>query len=122
MVTGGCDLSGGCEKSHHLDTTEVYEDNVWKTVAGKLPVGTSGLRAITINNRVLLFGMIMNYHIFWFLIRRFLGGWDGFNVYNNILEYNPEIEEWQEVGAMEEERYVSGVSLVSYADYADMCN
>ena len=59
---------------------------------------------------------------FGFLIRRFLGGWDGFNVYNNILEYNPETEEWQEIGAMKEARYSHAVTLVSYEDYAEWCN
>ena len=39
-----------------LDTTEIYSDNVWRTVAGKLPVALYYSRAIDISNRVLLFG------------------------------------------------------------------
>ena len=40
-----------------MDSTEVYSfrDDAW-TVAGKLPVRMSEMRAATINNRVLLFG------------------------------------------------------------------
>ena len=57
----------------------------------------------------------------WFLIRRFLGGWDGFNVYNNILEYNPDTEEWQEVGNMKKGRVDHAVSVVSFKDYAAWC-
>ena len=52
MVTGG----HGETEPWFLDTTEVYQDNVWRTVAGKLPVPVASLRAATVNNRVLLFG------------------------------------------------------------------
>ena len=40
-----------------MDSTEVYSyrDNSW-TEAGKLPARIQGMRAATINNRVLLFG------------------------------------------------------------------
>ena len=50
MVTGGVSRSG------HLDTTEIFSDNVWRTVAAKLPAPMYNLRVATINNRVLLFG------------------------------------------------------------------
>ena len=46
MVTGGS------------DSTEIFSDNTWKTVVGKLPEPMNGLRTVTINNRVLLFGII----------------------------------------------------------------
>ena len=51
MVTGGVSRSG------HLDTTEIFSDNVWRTVAAELPVGISSLRMATVDNRVLLFGI-----------------------------------------------------------------
>ena len=56
-----------------------------------------------------------------FFIWRFLGGWDGLKAYNNILEYNQETEEWQEVGAMKEARFDHSVTVVSYEDYAEWC-
>ena len=49
MVTGGFDGS-------YLDTTEIYKDNDWRTVAGKLPFVMGYMRATTLSNRVLLFG------------------------------------------------------------------
>ena len=49
MVTGGKDRE-------ELDSTEIFSDGVWKTVAGKLPVTLQDMRVTTINNRVLLFG------------------------------------------------------------------
>ena len=49
MVTGG-------RSESHLDSTEIYSDNRWRTVAGKLPVKMYDLRIVSINNRVLLFG------------------------------------------------------------------
>ena len=60
MVTGGYG-------SGYLDTTEVYSANVWRTV-GKLPVAMTHVRAATVNNRVVLFGIIIILVVDWFLI------------------------------------------------------
>ena len=49
LVTGGFSYS-------HLDSTEIFSQNVWRTVAAKLPFPMFGLRVATINNRVLCFG------------------------------------------------------------------
>ena len=51
IVTGGKD-SG----SNYLDSTEVYQDNVWRTVAGKLPVTMYGMQVTAVSQRILLFG------------------------------------------------------------------
>ena len=54
MVTAGVTSDG---KSDLLrDSTEIFIDNVWKTIAGKLPTRTNACRAINIDNRILLFG------------------------------------------------------------------
>ena len=49
MVTGGWN-------ERTFDSTEIFSDSVWKTVAGKLPDPMSDMSVATINNRVLLFG------------------------------------------------------------------
>ena len=49
MVTGG--WSGSL-----LDSTEIYNDNVWRTVAGKLPVPMKSLGVVAIKDRILNFG------------------------------------------------------------------
>ena len=49
-------VTGGVGESSFLDSTEIFSDNVWRTVAAKLPDKTYGLRVATINNRVLAFG------------------------------------------------------------------
>ena len=57
-----------------LDSTEIYSyrDKVW-TVVGKLPDQRRGLRAVTVNNRVLLFGMIYCHPLnFWLIIIRWI--------------------------------------------------
>ena len=56
-------VSGGYNGST-LDSSEVfsYRDKDW-TEGGKLPDRMYGVRAVTVNNRVLLFGM-MNCHPF----------------------------------------------------------
>ena len=40
---------------------------------------------------------------------------------NDILQYNPETEEWQKIGTMKEARQLTAVTVVSYKDYADWC-
>ena len=51
MVTGGVMDSG------YLDSTEIYDDNDWKTVTGKLPSPMRFMRALTFENRVYIFGI-----------------------------------------------------------------
>ena len=48
------------------------------------------------------------------------GGNDG-SARNEILEYDPETKEWTKIGTMRESRYVHGMSVVYYSDYADFC-
>ena len=50
MVTGGLSVSA------YLDSTEIFSDSGWRTVAGKLSYPLTGLKVATINNKVLLFG------------------------------------------------------------------
>ena len=54
MVAGG--YSGSWPG---LDTTEVYKDNEWRTVSGKLPRAISSLEVTTFNDKILLFGKII---------------------------------------------------------------
>ena len=49
-----------------LDTTEVFQDNEWRTVRGKLPQTMHAMKATTINGKILLFGniyYIINYGV-----------------------------------------------------------
>ena len=61
MVTGGLRyLDGvgvGAGVRKYLDSTEIYDDNDWKTVTGKLPSPMYHLRATTFENRVYIFGI-----------------------------------------------------------------
>ena len=52
-------VAGGYTGSAGLDTTEVYQDNEWRTVSGKLPRAMSSMEAATFNNKILLFGKII---------------------------------------------------------------
>merc|ERR1712066_331703 len=101
MVTGGED-SGYDPR----DNTEVYKDGVWTTVSQKLPTAIFGNSATTISgNKVLMFG-----------------GYDAsYSTRNDILEYDPVTEEWQEVGQMKEPRFGHAVSVVSFKDFAAWC-
>ena len=53
MVSGGWILS----QAGPLDSTEVFNNGVWRTVAGKLRRRTESPRGAIINNRVLIFGI-----------------------------------------------------------------
>ena len=55
MVAGG--YSGSWPG---LDTTEVYKDNEWRTVSGKLPRAIYAMEAAVINDKIILFGI---YHL-----------------------------------------------------------
>ena len=61
-----------------------------------------------------------------FLVLKILGGKDSDseigNIRNEILLYNPEIEEWQKIGTMKEARQLTAVIVVSYKDYAYWCD
>ena len=48
-------VTGGYDGSSHFDSTEIFSDNVWRTVAAKLP-HPMYMTVATINNRVLAFG------------------------------------------------------------------
>ena len=52
LVTGGKKGDG----LSYLDSTEVFSDNVWRTLTAKLPVPMDRMKVAPINNRVLLFG------------------------------------------------------------------
>ena len=49
-------VTGGGDGTVLLDSTEIFSDNVWRTVAGTLPQPMYRARAASIDNRVLLFG------------------------------------------------------------------
>ena len=51
----------------------------------------------------------------------FVNGTDN-NPSNKILEFNPETEEWTEIGAMKVATGDHGLSIVDYKDYEGMCN
>ena len=51
-------VTGGQAGPSYTDITEVYIENVWVTVAAKLPYLVEGLSVATINNRVLSFGKL----------------------------------------------------------------
>ena len=54
MVTGGIDSNTG--DKNYLDSTEIFRNDVWTTVASKLYEKLWGVRAANLNNNVLLFG------------------------------------------------------------------
>merc|ERR1711971_202316 len=102
MVTGGYGSS-------YLDSTEIFSDNVssdnvWRTVAARLPVAMRSPMVASISNRVLLFG-----------------GYGG-GLRKEIVEFNQETESWTVIGEMKEGKFSTAVSVVSFDDYKKWCN
>ena len=54
-------VAGGYSGSTNLDTTEVYQDNDWRTVTGKLPRAIHAMEATVINDKIILFGNIYHF-------------------------------------------------------------
>ena len=117
-------VTGGRDGSSFLDNIEVYgKDKVWKTVSGKLPTGISHHRATTLSgNRVWIFGKNYHFNKMDFFTMKLLGGSDADGSdRNELLEYDPVTEEWQEVGTLMQGRHIHGVSLVPFNHYAAWC-
>ena len=49
-------VTGGQDNGRYLDSTEIFSDNVWRTVAAKLPRPMDSMKVALMNNRVLVFG------------------------------------------------------------------
>ena len=52
-------MTGGHIGSALLDSTEIYQNNAWTTAAAKLPAKMIDMRATTVNNKILVFGIKM---------------------------------------------------------------
>ena len=50
-------VTGGHAGSSYLDTSDVYQDNEWRTVSGKLPRAIYDMEAAVINDKIILFGI-----------------------------------------------------------------
>ena len=118
LVTGGYDSDG----SSYTDSTEIFSDNVWRTLTAKLPVPMDNMKVATINNRVLLFG---NSFLCCLNVKCiFSGGYVSTGKFagKDILEFNFQTESWTVIGAMKEPRLGHSVSVVSFEDYKKWCN
>ena len=115
LVTGGYDDDG----SSFLDSTEIFSDNVWRTLTAKLPVPMDNMEVATINNRVLLFG---NSFLCCLNVKCISSGGLSTEKLKDILEFNLQTESWTVIGAMKEPRHGHSVSEISIEDYEKWCN
>ena len=113
MVTGGGEL----------DSTELYDPSTghWR-MSGALPSARYGLRAATVDNRVLVFGETLNeaslsLYNHGFYVCMYVGA-PG----TSVLEFDPLGETFTEVGHTSQDhgRYFA-VSVIKFSDYLDWC-
>ena len=115
-------VTGGKIGSSLLDSTEIFSDNVWRTLTAKLPVPMDNMEVATINNRVLLFGNLFYCCLNVKCISS--GGYVSTESVagKDILEFNLQTESWTVIGAMKEPRLAHSASVVSFEDYKKWCN
>ena len=99
----------------------------WATSSEKLPQQMYHLRATSINNRVLIFGIHVLFIIYLpdqrnIIITGGEGGYDVIHVYDDILEYIPKENSIVTVGKMTKPRAHHAVSVVQAEDYLMWCN
>ena len=119
-------MTGGDDGSNKLDTTEIYQDNVWRTVSGKLPVPMWGMNVRTISNRLILTGKLLHRLILFIIyFLKFLGGEfmesSSYKYRTNIMEFNKQTEKWKDIGTMKNGISYHAVSVVDYHQYAKWC-
>ena len=112
-------VTGGYDGSSFLDSTEIFSDNVWRTLTAKLPVPMDRMKVAPINNRVLLFG---NSFLCCLNVKCISSGGNSPKKLKDILEFNLLTESWTVIGAMKEPRFAHSGSVVSFEDYKKWCN
>ena len=121
-------VTGGRTGSDYTDTTETFagDEDTWTTAGARLPRPMDGLRAATIDDRVLIFGnytisISITHHIYH---RNLIiaGGldYDG-DYYDDILEYIPEEDTILTIGQMSQARGWHAVSVVQAQDFSQWC-
>ena len=134
MVTGGLSdvLEGMGIDYQPLASTEVYYPSAgeWREVPAALPRPMGGVRVVTINNRVLLFGEItiqrlvevdISIHCFYLNLK---GGMDeDWTRYADILQFSDSEgeEKWTRVGEMSQSRFDHEVSVVDMNNFKKFC-
>ena len=112
-------VTGGYDGSSFLDSTEIFSDNVWRTLTAKLPTPMDKMAVATINNRVVLFG---NSFLCCLNVKCISSGGNSPKKLKDILEFNLLTESWTVIGAMKEPRLAHSGSVVSFEDYKKWCN
>ena len=111
-------VCGGYDGDQKLSDCEVnIEGEVTWSKTVSLPVAMDSFQMITVDNRVLAVGkMIIDYCIIDII---FVGGWDGDNSRDEILEFDT--ESWRNIARMKKVRYGHSISVMSNTDTAEIC-
>ena len=111
-----------------LSSTEILVTlaGEWRTV-GQLPSALRGLRGATLDNTVYMTGEwcidIYSVMVCWHSNASHVsGGEDGDSVYDTILSYNPDTEQWSPAGSMRERRAYHAVETVNLAEVEQCSN
>ena len=119
---------GWVSYDNYLSSTEILVTlaGVWRTV-GSLPTAVRGLRGATLDNTVYMLGEwctdIYSVMVCWHSNASHVSGGedDDYTVYDTILSYNPDTEQWSPAGSMRERRRYHAVMKVNTEEYAPYC-
>ena len=122
LVTGGINGITGFDT---LASTEVYRPSTgeWREVpGGALPRPMTGVRVVTLNNRVLLFGEEIILISCSLIARAYVGGKDNDrNEHAEILEYSDSEGKWISVGELSKKRGAPAVSIIDFDNFKSYC-
>ena len=111
LVAGGIDAGF----KNTFSSTEVYREGRWSTV-GPLPAMVHGLKGVTVDNIVFMTGEVLIHGVL-NLILLFVGGFNDFEDFSDIWQYDPETEAWALAIYMRGVRTYHAVTAVNYDDF-----
>ena len=117
-------VTGGWDGKNDLSSTEILTSltSLWITLeSARLPQAMDGVRAVSVDNTIILTGNIVIIYIDHFEINILGGIVDGWKVKSYILKLDVTTEAWSLVGQLKKERAWHAMSVVSLDDVKNFC-
>ena len=116
-------MTGGWESNlngHELSSTELLVQGAaeW-TSTGSLPSPRYLARGVTINNKIIVTGMLTHFCAVDDFLAILKGGSNGLD---EILQFDADTGEWQLIGHMRFARQEHATSIINFNEIKDYCN
>ena len=122
-------MTAGYDSSQYLDSTEllVHGAAEW-TSTGALCSPRYLARGVTINNKIIVTGMLTHFCALDDFLAILKGGSEGYigassnTLLDDILQFDAEAGEWQLIGHMRFARGEHATSVINFNEIKDYCN